>query len=277
MPELPEVECIKRALECHLPGRTITDIEVFSPRLRTPLESLKSPELIGRSFKEIRRRGRYLTLDLTEGGTLLVHLGMSGVIRIEEGERPRAKHEHLFIHLDNQQTLRFECVRRFSIFEFHPEVTAGQWPEELNKLGVEPLTEEFSAQQLFENIRSRNMPIKNLLMDNAIVVGVGNIYVTEVLFQTHIHPLTPGKLITKSECEKLVPAIKEILARAISDGGTTFDAYRHVDGSEGQFVQQLSAYGCKGKPCPRCGTIFEAVTVGGRTSVFCPKCQKLRK
>lgn len=273
MPELPEAETVRRALEGALCGKKITQVEIFSPAMRTPLAPLSAAGLEGLTFTGIRRRGRYLLADLSDGRALMMHLGMSGVVRVESSAVPRRKHEHVFIHLDDGNIFRFECTRRFSILEVHT-LNERKLPEQLEKLGAEPLSEEFSGKTFFAACSKRNSPVKNLLMDNSIVTGIGNIYAAETLFAAGVSPCRSGKELSLRECERIVRFAREILTAAIEAGGTTISDFRHVDGSEGEFVRNLQIYGKENQPCPRCGKIIQSVRIGGRASCFCPGCQK---
>ncbi len=275
MPELPEVETIAAALRGAVTGEKITGVEVFSPAMRTPLTPLLSAGLEGKTITGVSRRARYLILALDDNRCILMHFGMSGVIRLEGAEVPKRKHEHLFIHLSGGEILRFECPRRFSMCEVHDDLAGNGVPRELERrLGVEPLTGEFNGGFLFQASRKRKNPVKNFIMDNAIVVGVGNIYATESLFAAGISPLRPAGELTMEEAERLVAEIKVILKRAIEAGGSTIRDYRHVDGSEGKFARTLRIYGHAGEPCPVCGTVLACVKLGGRSSCYCPECQK---
>ncbi len=273
MPELPEVETIKNALIPRLKGRKIVKTEIFTPKMREPLAPLLHAELEGKTIAGVRRRGRYFIIDLDDGRALLGHLGMSGVIRVESAHVPKRKHEHIFLHLDDGMIFRFECTRRFSSLKVcTPECPCGAL-DELNELGVEPLTDDFNAQMLFEASRKRKTPLKVFIMDNAVVVGVGNIYATEALFASKLNPVTPANELTMENCRLLVHNIKEILHAAIAAGGSTIHDFKHVDGSEGQFAQSHKVYGKAGLPCPVCGTPLETIRLGGRSSCFCPHCQ----
>ena len=275
MPELPEVETIAAALRGTVVGETITGVEIFSPAMRTPLTPLLEAHLEGRKIINVHRRARYLILGLDDKRCILMHFGMSGVIRLEGVDVPKRKHEHVFIHLSGEMILRFECPRRFSICEVHADLSGNGVPRDLEvRLGVEPLTSDFSGAFLYQASRNRKNPIKNFIMDNAIVVGVGNIYATESLFAAGISPLRPAGELSAVEAENLVAEIKAILKRAIAAGGSTIRDYRHVDGSEGKFAQTLLMYGHAGAPCPRCGMTIECVKLGGRSSCYCPECQK---
>ena len=264
MPELPEVECVRRALAAVLPGKIIRKTEVFSPSMRTPLEPLVSAGLEGRCFTEVLRRGRYLRLMLDDGRGLLAHLGMSGVIRVEAATVPKRKHEHVFLHLSDGMLFRFECPRRFSIF------AVADFPE----LGPEPLTDDFDAAYFYKMSRGRTGALKNFLMDNSMVTGVGNIYATEALWMAGLSPERTPESVSRRKCAALVCAVKAVLQSAIESGGSTLHDYRHVDGSEGKFAVQLQIYGRAGERCPRCGAVICKKTIGGRGSAYCPKCQK---
>ena len=274
MPELPEAENICRALDRALRGRTITRVEVFTPAMRTSLLPLKSAALEGVKIQGTRRRGRYVVADLADGRGLLMHFGMSGVVRVEGPDIPRRKHEHVFLHLDDGRIFRFECTRRFSLLEVVSKYAPDGWPEALAGLGVEPLSEAFSGDYLYASSRRRKVAVKLLLMDNAVVTGIGNIYANEALFAARVSPVRPSPELTKQECRRIVAAAKAILARAIEAGGTTISDFLNVDGSEGKFVRELKIYGRAGEPCPECGCEVRCVRQGGRSSFYCPRCQK---
>ena len=201
---------------------------------------------------------------LDDGRGLLAHLGMSGVIRVEAAAVPKRKHEHVFLHLDKDLLFRFECPRRFSIFEI----------ADFPVLGPEPLTDDFDGAYFHRMSRGRKGALKNFLMDNLIVTGVGNIYATEALWMAGLSPERTPESVSKRKCGELVAAVKEVLQSAIESGGSTLHDYRHVDGSEGQFAVQLQIYGRAGDRCPRCGAVICKKVIGGRGSAYCPKCQK---
>ena len=274
MPELPEAENICRALDRALRGRTITGVEVFTPAMRTSLLPLETAKLEGERILGTRRRGRYVVADLADGRALLMHFGMSGVVRVEGPEVPRRKHEHVFLHLDDGRIFRFECTRRFSLLEVVSDFSADRWPKALAGLGAEPLSDEFDGAYLYTASRRRKVAAKLLLMDNSVVTGIGNIYANETLFAAGVSPLRPAPELTRPECRRLADAAKAILRRAIEAGGTTISDFLNVDGSEGKFVRELKIYGRAGQPCPKCGCAVECVRQGGRSSFYCPKCQK---
>ena len=271
MPELPEAESIARALNRALKHRKIKKVEVFFPRLRTPLTPLLKAKLEGRVFTGCRRRARYAVADLDDGRTLTMHFGMSGVVRVEDAKLPRRKHEHAVITLDDGKAFKFEDPRRFGFLEVQRLGPDG-WPECLAGIGVEPLSPQFSGKFLFAKSRGRKKPVKEFLMDNAVVTGIGNIYAAETLFAAKVSPLRSAAALTLPECEAIVKNAKRILRLAIKWGGTTVSDFKNVDGSEGKFVQKLRMYGKKN--CPDCGTVIAKATLGGRTSWYCPNCQK---
>ena len=274
MPELPEAENICRALDRALRGRTIKKVEVFTPAMRTSLLPLASAKLEGLEILGTRRRGRYVVADLSDGRALLMHFGMSGVVRVEGPEVPRRKHEHVFLHLDDGRIFRFECTRRFSLLEVTEKLKKGAFPASLASLGAEPLGEGFTGEYLYAASRRRKVAVKLLLMDNAVVTGIGNIYANETLFAARVSPLRPAPELTLGECAALVAEARKILRRAIAAGGTTISDFLNVDGSEGKFVRELRIYDRAGEPCPRCGETVLCVRQGGRSSFYCQKCQK---
>lgn len=274
MPELPEAENIGNALKRVLSGKTITAVEVFSPAMRSSLEPLKTAGLEGRIIQDVRRRGRYLIADLSDGRGLLMHFGMSGVVRVEPPEIPRRKHEHIFIHLSDGKVFRFECTRRFSLLEVHELTAPGRMPEKLSSLGPEPFSDVLTGLYLMQKACGRTTPVKTFIMDNAIVTGIGNIYASETLFAARIHPARQAKKVTVEEWNLIIDHARSILKKAIAAGGSSISDFLNVDGSEGKFAQELKVYGRTGSPCPVCGTTIECIKTGGRSSCFCPECQK---
>ena len=274
MPELPEAETIGRALKRALVGRRITEVRVFSPAMREPLTPLLDAELPGRRFVDVRRRARYVIAELDDGRALLMHFGMSGVVRVEPATVPKRKHEHLFLVLDDGRAFRFECTRRFSVCKLCSLPEPGGCPPELDGIGVEPLTDGFDGGYLFHASRNRRGTVKCFLMDNAVVAGIGNIYAAETLFAAGVDPRREAGSLTRNECGRIVREAKRILSRAIELGGSSISDFLNVDGSEGKFAQELQIYGRTGKSCLRCGGTVQCVRLGGRSSCFCPHCQK---
>ncbi|MFQ1023527.1 bifunctional DNA-formamidopyrimidine glycosylase/DNA-(apurinic or apyrimidinic site) lyase [Avibacterium paragallinarum] len=269
MPELPEVETTKNGISPYLTGFTIEQIVVRNPKLRWEV----SPQLS--EFKQVKvshlsRRAKYLLIH-TEKGVIIGHLGMSGSLRVVPQDSPIDKHDHLDIVMNNGKVLRYNDPRRFG---------AWLWTDNLAdfhlfaKLGPEPLSAEFTGEYLFKKSRKKQTALKTFLMDNAVVVGVGNIYANETLFLCGLHPQKLAKTLNKAQCELLVATIKQVLATAIQQGGTTLKDFLQPDGRPGYFAQELRVYGNKDKPCPTCGRKIESLVIGQRNSFFCPKCQK---
>ena len=273
MPELPEAENICRALHRALAGEVISAVEVFTPKMRTPLTPLAEASLEGRRVIACERRARYVVCKLDDGRALVMHFGMSGVVRVEDASVPKRKHEHVFIRFESGKIFRFECTRRFSLLEVHPLEENGM-PAILNSLGVEPLEEGYTAQYMFERAAGKKGAVKPFIMDNDVVVGIGNIYATETLFAAKVRPDRPANQVTIEEWKEIVSHSRRILRRAIELGGSSISDFLNVDGSEGKFAQELLIYGREGEPCPVCGTRIEARKLGGRTSSYCSNCQK---
>ena len=272
MPELPEAETVAKALRRVLPGRRISAVMVRAERLRTSLKPLLDARLEGHVFTAVRRRGRYIVLALDDARGLLLHLGMTGAVSVVPADEPPRRHEHVILALDDASSFRFEDPRRFGVLECHP-LRADGLPAALDFLGPEPLTDAFDAEGLHRAAHQRRIAVKELLMDNRVVTGVGNIYATESLFAAGIRPAHRSDRLGMAACARLVAAVKEILARAIAAGGTTISDFRGVDGSEGRFSRELLVYGKAGGACPCCGATLRTVKLGGRSSCYCPKCQ----
>ncbi|EKF74360.1 formamidopyrimidine-DNA glycosylase [Alcanivorax hongdengensis A-11-3] len=269
MPELPEVETTLRGIRPHLQGRTLRQAVVRERRLRWPVsESLLS--LRDSKIMAVERRAKYLLLTL-ESGQLLIHLGMSGTLRVLEAATPLRKHDHLDLVLDNDTVLRFNDPRRFGTVLLSPP---GEPHGLLARLGPEPLADDFDGDWLYRRSRARKVAVKNFIMDNATVVGVGNIYAQESLFDAGIHPSRPAGRISRERYAVLAAAIKAVLHRAIAAGGTTLRDFTRVDGQPGYFAQSLSVYGRAGQPCPRCGAALKADRHGQRSTVYCAQCQR---
>lgn len=271
MPELPEVETTKLSL-APLLNKTISDIYTSAHRLREPIPDL-SP-LIGYRLTDVKRRAKYLLLEFkqgTLGKSLLIHLGMSGSLGQYPDPQYR-KHDHIIFSFDDIH-LHYHDPRRFGMIVWADDAT-----KYLDKLGIEPLSEGFDGQYLYDIIhknpnRPIARPIKSVIMEQAIVVGVGNIYAAESLFLSHIHPATPAHLLTHSELETLATHIKAILAKAIQVGGSTLKDFSVGNNQTGYFQQTLLAYGRGGEPCVNCHLPLETIKITGRASVFCPSCQ----
>jgi len=270
MPELPEVETTRRGIAPHLEGQRVSRVIVRDRRLRWPIPEDLDVRLSGQKIVVVERRAKYLLIQ-AEVGTLISHLGMSGNLRLVETGMPALKHEHVDIELESRLALRYTDPRRFGamLWSLDPHNH-----ELLVRLGPEPLTDLFDGLRLYELSRGRSMAVKPFIMDNTVVVGVGNIYATEALFAAGIDPRREAKSISKARYIKLAVEIKRILAAAIERGGTTLRDFIGGDGQPGYFQQELFAYGRGGAPCKVCGTTMREIKLGQRASVYCPKCQK---
>ncbi len=270
MPELPEVETTRRGLAPYCCGHTIRQLVVRDSRLRWPVPPELPDLLQGQTIETVARRGKYLLLS-TPPGALLVHLGMSGSLRLVEKNEPATRHDHIDLDLTGSYSLRYNDPRRFGCFLWQP--TGDQHPL-LARLGPEPLSDEFTAALLFRASRGRTAPVKNFIMDAKVVVGVGNIYANEALFLAGIHPGRSAGRVSLSRYERLVLAIRQVLAAAIEQGGTTLRDFVGGDGKPGYFAQQLQVYGRTALPCKRCGAALREMRISGRSSVYCVACQR---
>lgn len=269
MPELPEVETTRRGVSPYLLGQRIARIEVRQRGLRWPVpEALALLE--GQVIDKVSRRAKYLLIE-TAMGSALVHLGMSGALRILSEPQPAGKHDHVDLVLAGGQIMRYTDPRRFGAWLYVPP---GEQHQLLGKLGPEPLTADFDGARLFTLSRNRQIPVKTFIMDNAVVVGVGNIYANEALFMAGIDPRRPAGNISSERYQKLALAIKEVLAKAIEQGGTTLKDFTAADGKPGYFAQELQVYGRKGQSCQQCGSELKEVRIGGRSTVYCGLCQR---
>jgi formamidopyrimidine-DNA glycosylase len=270
MPELPEVETTCRGIAPHIIGQRITRVVVRERRLRHLIPRQFAARVTGAKIAGVSRRGKYL-LVVCNAGTLIIHLGMSGNLRLVPAAKPAEKHDHVDLQLSNGLALRLRDPRRFGLMV---------WTEEdpllhplLRGLGPEPLTAAFTGAYLAKRAGNRSVPIKQFIMDAKIVVGVGNIYANEALFMAGVHPRRPAGEVTATECALIAKAIKRVLRRAIAAGGTTLRDYVDGAGRSGYFSQQLAVYGRAGQPCPRCAQPIEMVRMGQRATFFCPHCQ----
>lgn len=270
MPELPEVETTLRGIVPHVIGRKITAVIVRNANLRwkvpADIQTLK-----GCRIAAARRRGKYLLLE-TDRGTLLMHLGMSGSLRVIESAAPWRAHDHFALELDGVRQLRLHDPRRFGcVLLLHEDPATHPL---LRDLGPEPLGDEFTADYLFQRARGRAAPVKQFIMDSKIVVGVGNIYACESLFLAGIRPTRKAGKVSRAECSRLVAAIRRVLAASIKQGGTTLRDFLREDGEPGYFKQSLRVYDREGQPCKKCGALVKRIVLGQRGTCFCPACQK---
>ena len=275
MPELPEVEVTRRGISPHITGQVIARIDVRTPKLRWPIPVGLSALVGGHRVERVERRGKYLLIEI-DTGWLIVHLGMTGTLRVLPGaalERRPDKHEHVDVVFD-QIVLRFRDPRRFGAVLWHPR-EAGHVAEHplLLSLGAEPFSPEFTAQLMFDRTRGRSVSIKQALLAGDIVVGVGNIYASESLFRARIHPARAAGRISLARYEILADAIRDTLAEAIAKGGSTISDFVGSDGAQGYFQLDYFVYDRTGQPCKVCATPIRQIVQGQRSTFYCPRCQ----
>lgn len=270
MPELPEVETSRLGISPHLVAKTIDQIIVRQKKLRWLIADNLATLFAQQTIKKIQRRGKYLIFD-TDVGSLILHLGMSGSLRIVNKESPAQKHDHVDIVCSDGTCLRYTDPRRFGCLLYtHADPMQHRL---LKDLGPEPLSDAFNADYLLQHCANKKVAIKLLIMNSHIVVGVGNIYANEALFKAGIHPAMPAGRLTKTQAKKLVQAIKHILSVAIKKGGTTLKDFTQSDGKPGYFKQTLKVYGRGDEPCTKCKGPLTTIKLGGRQTVFCERCQ----
>ena len=269
MPELPEVETTRSGIEPHILGMTIDQVVVRQPKLRWPVPISLGEQLIGKQVLSVNRRAKYLLIAV-DGGTMIMHLGMSGSLRVLSADSPPGKHDHVDICFQ-QKVLRLHDPRRFG---------AVLWTDDdpmehqlIQQLGLEPLNEDFDGEYLHRLSRGRKSAVKTYLMNGHVVVGVGNIYANEALFQAGIHPKTAAGKISRIRYERLVEAVKSVLSEAIRQGGTTLRDFTREDGKPGYFAQQLNVYGRGGEQCRVCGDVIKEIRLGQRSTFYCSNCQ----
>jgi formamidopyrimidine-DNA glycosylase len=271
VPELPEVETTRRGIEPHVVGRRIRRLLVHDRRLRWPVDPELAATVQGSTVRRAGRRAKYLLLQ-TDVGTLILHLGMSGSVRVLPQDTPRIAHDHVDIELDSGQTLRFNDPRRFGCLMFTAQ-DPGEHPL-LRQLAPEPLEETFDGEYVWKITRRRSVAIKQLIMNSHLVVGVGNIYASEALFRARIRPRRRASSLTRVECARLARAIKATLTMALKAGGTTLRDYIGADGNPGYFRQKLYVYERAGSACRVCGGPVKQFTQNARSTYWCPTCQK---
>lgn len=270
MPELPEVETTRRGIRPHLERHRILRLEVREKRLRWPVPETLASHLSGNEIHAVDRRGKYLLLQ-TATGTAIVHLGMSGSLRLATPQTPKLKHDHIQVDMASGFCLRFNDPRRFGAW-----LWTDDWAGHplLCNLGPEPLGSDFTAEHLFRRSRGRKVSVKAFVMDATTVAGVGNIYATEALFLAGIHPGRAAGRISLGRYDTLAKAIREVLAKAIEMGGTTLRDFINTDGKPGYFKQSLQAYGRGGLACLTCSSPLKSIRLGQRATVYCPRCQR---
>lgn len=276
MPELPEVETVRRGLAPHLTGKRVAGLRIRNPKLRWPISDEIEARASGLRLANIARRGKYLLFELRDdqggsAGNLLVHLGMSGSLRLTPEDTPPERHDHVDILFDAGPCLRLRDPRRFG---------AVMWCEDpethplLAPLGIEPLTDAFNGGWLHAAARGRATAVKTWIMDARRVVGIGNIYANESLFSAGIDPRLAAGRMSRARCDRLAACIKAVLTRAIAAGGSSLRDFVDGHGKPGYFQQTYAVYGRAGAPCPLCGSGIRQITQGGRSSFYCPACQK---
>ena len=283
MPELPEVETVKAGIAPVMEGHVIAQADVNRPDLRWPFPDRMVERLTGKRVLGLRRRSKYILVDLDSAETLLIHLGMSGRMLISghnvgEFHHPHpapAKHDHVVFHMDDGARITFNDARRFGAMDLMETATQDDhWL--IRDLGPEPLGNAFNESYLIERLKGRNLPIKSALLDQRIVSGLGNIYVCEVLFRAGIHPARKAGRISAERLATLVPLIRDVLSEAIAAGGSSLRDYRQSDGELGYFQHVFQVYDREGDPCvtPGCDRTINRIVQSGRSSFFCPQCQR---
>lgn len=283
MPELPEVETVRRGLAPVMEGQVIARAEVNRPDLRWPFPERMAERLTGRRVLQLRRRSKYLLGDLDSGETLLIHLGMSGRMTVSGDPLGRfvhdhpapEKHDHVVFHMESGARITFNDPRRFGAMDLMQTATADQH-RLLSVLGPEPLGNDFNEAYLVAAFRGKNTPVKSALLDQGIVAGLGNIYVCEALFRSGISPLRKAGQIAAPRVASLVPAIRDVLERAIAAGGSSLKDFRQADGELGYFQHSFDVYGREGEPCrtPGCTETIRRKVQSGRSTFYCPACQR---
>jgi len=282
MPELPEVETVRRGLSPAMTGAVIERADVNRPDLRWPFPPAMADRLTGRQVLGLRRRSKYILVDLSGGETLLIHLGMSGRMLVSGDplgqfahEHPAAeKHDHVVLHMANGARITFNDPRRFGAMDLMATDTADQH-KLLAVLGPEPLGNGFHEGHLIKAFENRNTPVKSALLDQRIVAGLGNIYVCEALFRARISPVRKAGRIAKYRVAALVPIIRNVLSEAIEAGGSSLRDFRQADGELGYFQHRFDVYGRESQPCrtPDCGASISRIVQSGRSSFYCKSCQ----
>lgn len=273
MPELPEVETVKRTLADQLTGEKITKVSIHYPgNIRQPEPEVFKQTLIGKEFLAIDRRGKFLLLTLSEGYVLVVHLRMTGQLVLAHAMDGLAKHTHLVFSLSGERELRYADQRKFGTIDLVSQTEMNKL-KGLSELGMEPLSPDFTAERLAAVLQNKKRPIKNLLLDQTIVAGIGNIYADEILFEAGIHPEKPAGELSPEEISALWEAVPKMLNLGIQHRGTSIRNYVDGAGQQGGFQNLLRVYGRQGEPCRRCGATIRRTKVSGRGTYFCPGCQ----
>lgn len=269
MPELPEVEVSRLGIKPYAQDKIVTKIEIRQAQLRWKIPN-SLYDIEGQKITAVKRRAKYLILE-TEIGNAIIHLGMSGSLRVLSHPSAPSKHDHVDLHLQSGVMIRYNDPRRFGAWLWQP---IGEKLAILDRLGPEPFSDTFNCDYFYQKSQKRRINVKQFIMDNSVVVGVGNIYANEALFLSQIHPNRQVNTLTVNEIQLLVNTIKEVLNKAIQQGGTTLKDFTQTDGKPGYFAQNLLVYGRQEKPCLVCQTLLQSIKLGQRNTVFCPNCQK---
>jgi len=274
MPEMPEVEIIRRYLDTQVAGKTIMNLDIRLPRMiKWPNVEGFRALVTGRTIKSMNRRGKYLLMELDNDSKVVFHLRMTGRLVYEPTGETSDHHARVIFHLQDGASLVYGDTRTLGTIH-------GLKPQELGMLkglaemGPEPLSAEFTAEYLYKTAKQRKVAIKSFLLNQKYIGGIGNIYADEALFLAGIHPLRPANSLTQTECGRLWESVNKVIADGIADGGTTFRDYQNGEGGKGSHQEHLYVYGRKGEQCRNCGAVIERITVGGRGTHFCPKCQE---
>lgn len=283
MPELPEVETVRRGLEPAMTGQLIANVQVNRPDLRWPFPENMAKRLSGNRILQLRRRSKYILVDLSSGETLLIHLGMSGRMTVSgdplgqfvHHRPPVQKHDHVILDMENGARVTFNDPRRFGAMDLLP-TDGAENHKLLAEIGPEPLSNAFNESYLFERLKDKKTPIKSALLDQKTVAGLGNIYVCEALFRAGISPKRHVNRISKTRISSLVPIIRSVLQEAIDSGGSSLRDFRQADGELGYFQHSFDVYGREGEACksPDCESLIVRITQSGRSSFYCTQCQR---
>jgi formamidopyrimidine-DNA glycosylase len=276
MPELPEVEVVRQGLARCLPGKTITSLRTDQKPLRWPVpESLLRDHLPGATITSVKRRAKYLLIELHNGCLLIIHLGMTGKLGLFQAESPDLKHDHVFLQLEDGSELRFNDVRRFGSIALLTPGEVGEMEETFfSTAGPEPFDPAFTGDYLRDLAHGRSQPVKNFIMDSRVVAGVGNIYANESLFSSGIRPTRAIGRISRIRWNRLAENIRMVLDEAITCGGSTISDFFGTNGESGYFQINFKVYGKDGQPCVQCATDIRKIQLGGRASFYCPACQR---
>ena len=273
MPELPEVETVCRSLRPHLLNRTIRRVRVIEPRLREPVDVKALRSLAGKRIEAISRIAKYIVIDLSGGSSWIFHLGMSGKLICVSAETGRQKHDHIIVDLDDGRELRYHDPRRFGLSLATNRSALRELPQ-LRRIGLDPFDPALNAEYLFRFTRASERRIRDLLLDQQIIAGLGNIYANEILALAGIKPTARAHRLTRRQVEMLARLIPELLRDAIRWCGTSFSDYRDADDKSGEFQNHLRVYDRDGEKCRRCPSIIKRVAIGNRSAFYCPTCQK---